>query len=46
MAEGDDRDTWRTVGKVVAIVCGVAGLVLLGVIIFFVVAMNQWASNK
>jgi len=41
-----ERTVWHTVAKVLAIAVAVAGLVGLGALILFVVAMNSWANNK
>ena len=37
---------WRTVGIVLAVVMTIAGLAVVGVVIFFVIAINSWGSNK
>jgi len=37
---------WRTVGIVLAVTAGVAGLALVAFAIVVVVSLNSWASNK
>ena len=35
-----------TVGIVVAVLLGIAGLAVLACAVVFIVALNQWGSNK
>jgi hypothetical protein len=40
------RSVWTIVGTVLAVVLGVAGLTVVGIIVFAVVALNNYGSNK
>ena len=40
------RRIWRILGITVAVVVALAGLVMIGLVIFYVIAINAWASNK
>ena len=40
------RHPWRTAGLVLAGVLIVAGLTVVGFLVVFVVALNNWGSNK
>ena len=37
---------WKIAGRVLAVVAGLTGLVVLGTYIVFMVALNSWADNK
>ena len=37
---------WRIFGITFAVVMAIAGLAVVGVVIFFVIAINSWGSNK
>jgi hypothetical protein len=45
---GDDgrMDAWSVFGIVVAAVLALGGLFVFGVIVLFLVGLNQWAQNK
>lgn len=40
------RRIWRILGITVAVAVAVGGLVMIGMVIFYVIAINAWASNK
>ncbi len=50
MYPNQPRDPWRTalttVGIVLAVVVAVGGLAIVGAAVFFIVAMNNYGSNK
>jgi hypothetical protein len=37
---------WGTVGIVLAVLLGIAGLAVLAFAVVFIVGLNQWGSNK
>ncbi|MEY9875350.1 ABC-type Fe3+ transport system permease subunit [Streptacidiphilus sp. MAP12-33] len=41
-----DRSGWEVIGILAAVVCVLLGLVLVGLVISFVTAMNSWGKNK
>jgi hypothetical protein len=51
---GDQRDrvrsswrpTWRTIGIVLAVVAGLAGLASVGFIVLMMMAISSYGSNK
>lgn len=45
-AGGRDRKGWTTLGMVVAGLLAFGGLLLIGVLVLYLVLINQWASNK
>ena len=40
------RRIWRILGITVAVTVALGGLVVIGMVIFYVIAINAWASNK
>ena len=40
------RRIWRILGITVAVVVALSGLVMIGLFIFYAIAINAWASNK
>jgi hypothetical protein len=40
------RRIWRILGITVAVIVVLGGLVMIGLVIFYVIAINAWASNK
>ena len=37
---------WRILGITLAVTVALGGLAFVGVVIFYVIAINAWASNK
>lgn len=40
------RNWWKIVGVTLAVLFGVAGLVIVGLFVAFAVAVDSWAANK
>ena len=40
------RSAWNVLGMVLAVVAALGGLVVVGLVIAFVLAINAWGSNK
>ena len=47
LAAAERRDRmWRIFGITLAVILTIAGLAVVGTVIFFVIAINSWGSNK